>query len=232
MNTAPGGIGGGPGDPLRELVVVRHGESEGNARGLAQGRLPFPLTERGRAQAAQVAAMLRALGWRPDTVVTSPLPRCVETAEITARAAGFPEPLPDDAFTEIDCGAATGRAFRDLEREHPAFFERPPSRWLGFKEFGGESDEEVTARVGAGLDRLPRDASVLLVTHGAVFKGVLAHLVGLRSQFFLELRNTTCMRLERRRVGTGDVVAWTHLVHAEEWGARGRSEGETEGRGR
>jgi broad specificity phosphatase PhoE len=207
---------------LRELLVVRHGESEGNAKGLAQGRLPFPLTARGRAQARQVALVMRALGWRPDRVVTSPLARCVETAGIVAGELGFPEPLPDDAFTEIDCGEATGRAFKDLEREHPAFFRRPASEWLGFKELGGESDDQVIARVGRGLDRLPAGASVLLVTHGAVFKGVLAHLVGLRSQFFLELRNTTLMRLERRRIGTSEVVAWTHLLHAEEWGALGR----------
>ncbi len=212
---------GGPGDPLRELFVVRHGEAEGNAKGLAQGRLPFPLTARGRAQAGQIAGMMRALGWRPDLVVTSPLRRAFETAEIVAASAGFPAPLPDDAFTEIDCGEATGRAFRDLEREHPDFFLRPASQWLGFAEFKGESDDDVIARVGRGIDRLPAGASVLLVTHGAVFKGVLAHLMGLRTQFFLDLRNTTCMRLERRRVGTSEVVAWTHLLHAEEWGAGG-----------
>jgi broad specificity phosphatase PhoE len=204
---------------MRELIVVRHGESEGNARGLAQGRLPFPLTDRGRAQARQVAQVMRALGWRPDRVVTSPLARCVETAEILAGALGFPPPLPNDAFTEIDCGRATGRPFAELMREHPAFFRRPASQWLGFSEMGGESDDDVVARVGKGLDAL--SGSVLLVTHGAVFKGVLAHLVGLRTQFFLDLRHTTCMRLERRRIGTSDVVAWTHFLHAEEWGAGG-----------
>jgi broad specificity phosphatase PhoE len=200
---------------VRELIVVRHGESEGNARGLAQGRLPFPLTERGRGQARQVALMVRALGWRPERVVTSPLPRAAETAAILAHALGFPPPLPIDAFSEIDCGTATGRPFEDLEREHPGFFRRPASQWLGFTEFGGESDDDVVARVGRGLDAL--EGSVLLVTHGAVFKAVLAHLVGLRTQFFLDLRHTTCMRLERRRIGTSDVVAWTHLLHADEW---------------
>lgn len=203
---------------MRELIVVRHGESEGNAKGLAQGRLPFPLTERGRAQAQRVAEVMRALGWRPAHLVTSPLARCVETAEILARSLGSPPPLHNEAFTEIDCGRATGRPFKDLEREHPDFFRRPASQWLGFSEMGGESDDDVIARVGKGLDALPKGASILLVTHGAVFKGVLAHLVGLRTQYFLDLRHTTCLRLERRRIGTSDVVAWTHFLHAEEWG--------------
>jgi broad specificity phosphatase PhoE len=205
---------------VRELFVVRHGESEGNARRVAQGRLPFPLTGRGRAQAQQVASLFRALGWQPRRVVTSPLARCAETAAILAEALGTPAPVPDDAFTEIDCGRATGRPFAELERDHPDFFRRPASQWLGFGELGGETDEALVARVGRGLDRLPGGESILLVTHGAVFKGVLAHLVGLRSQFFLELRNTTCLRLERRPVGSSEVVAWTHLLHAEEWPAR------------
>ena len=34
---------------------------------------------------------------------------------------------------------------------------------------------------------------------------------------FLELRNGTCMRLDRRRIGTSEVVALTHFLHAEEW---------------
>lgn len=207
---------------MRELFVVRHGESEGNAKGLAQGRLPFPLTERGRAQARRVAEMMGTLGWRPGHVVSSPLARCVETAEILAGRLGAPAPVLDEAFTEIDCGRATGRPFADLEQESPGFFRRPASQWLGFSELGGESDDEVVARVGSGLDLLPTGASVLLVTHGAVFKGVLAHLVGLRTQFFLDLRHTTCLRLERRRIGTSDIVAWTHFLHAEEWpGAEG-----------
>jgi broad specificity phosphatase PhoE len=210
-------IRGGRGGRVRELIVVRHGESEGNARGLAQGRLPFPLTERGRAQARQVAEVMRQLGWRPEEVVTSPLVRCVETAGILAETLGFPPPLPIDAFTEIDCGTATGRPYAELERDHPGFLRRPASQWLGFHELGGESDDDVFTRVAKGLDAL--SGSVLLVTHGAVFKAVLAHLMGLKSQFFLDLRHTTCLRLERRRIGTSDVVAWTHFLHAEEWGA-------------
>jgi len=204
---------------VREIVVVRHGESEGNARGLAQGRLPYPLTDRGRGHARRVAEVLRALGWRPAHVRSSPLPRCVETAEIIAAELRLPPPVPDQAFTEIDCGRATGRAYSELEREHPQFFHRPASEWLGFRELGGESDDDLLRRVAAGLDRLPAEASVLLVTHGAVFKGVLAHLVGLHTQFFLDLRHTTCLRLERRLIGTSEVMAWTHFFHAEEWSA-------------
>lgn len=201
---------------VRELVVVRHGESEGNARGLAQGRRPYPLTERGRRQAGLVGDLLARMDWVPDLVVSSPVLRCVETARLIAARLEAPAPVTDEAFTEIDCGRATGRAFVDLEREHPDFFARPASEWLGFHEMGGESDEQVVGRVGRGLDALPAGAGVLLVTHGAVFKGVLAHVLGLTTHFFLDLRHTTCLRLEARRVGTSSLHALTHLLHADE----------------
>lgn len=205
---------------MRELVVVRHGESEGNARGLAQGRVHFPLTPLGERQAAAVAELMRSLGWQPDLVVTSPLLRCVQTAEIVAERLGAPDPVADEAFTEIDCGTATGRPFAELAKEHKEFFDRPASQWLGFAELGGESDAELVERVARGLDALPEEGRVLLVTHGAVFKGVLAHLLGFDTQFFLDLRHGTCLRLERRRVGTSDVIALTHLIHAEDHAGR------------
>ena len=202
---------------MRELFLARHGESEGNAGGIVQGRGAYRLTEKGRADADAVGALMERLGWRPDRIVTSPLPRCAETAERIAPRLGMgTETETDDAFTEIDCGTAAGRRFSELEAEHPEFFLRPASEWCGFSEFGGESDDELIVRVGAGLDALPSDESILIVTHGAVFKGVLAHLLGLRTPYFLDLRNDTCMRLDRRRIGTTDVMALTHFLHATE----------------
>lgn len=201
---------------MRELFVVRHGEAEGNALGIAQGRLPYPLTERGREQAAHVAQLMTRLGWAPTCAVSSPLTRCVQTAEIVAERLGLGAPQTDEAFTEIDCGTATGQTFSSLRESYPGFFDRPASEWLGFKELGGESDDELIERVGAGLDALPRDERILLVTHGAVFKGILAHLLGFSTQFFLDLRCGTCLRLERRTIGASEVVALTHFLHPEE----------------
>ncbi len=197
---------------MLELIVVRHGESEGNVAGIASGRQPSPLTERGRDQARQVARVVRGAGWTPAEVVTSPIVRCVQTAQIVGDLLDLPAARPDEAFAEIEHGDAEGRRFSEITLDG-----HPPPRWEGFKPFGGESIEELAARVGQGLDALADDAHVLLVTHGAVFKIVLAHLLGLDSHFFLELRNGTCMRLSTRETGNGLVWAWTHHLHAEEW---------------
>ena len=206
---------------MRELIVVRHGESEGNVRGIAQGELPFPLTDRGRGQARLAARLMHRLAWGPDRVVSSPTVRCRETAGLIAAELALPEPSVDPAFTEIDCGNGTGLTFEELRLRHPDFFDLPPSEWRGFQQIGGESDDALVVRVGEGLDRIDRldpEARVVLVTHGAVFRGVLAHLLGFTSQYFLELRNGTCLRLARTRVGAHETLSLTHLVHAGECG--------------
>lgn len=198
---------------VRELIVVRHGESEGNVEGIASGRQPSPLTERGQEQARRVARVVQGTGWTPAEIVTSPIVRCVQTARIVSDLLELPEARQENAFREIDHGEAEGRRFSEITLDGG----RPPPRWEGFKPFGGESVEELTVRVGQGLDALPDDAHILLVTHGAVFKSVLAHLLGLDARFFLELRNGTCMRLSTRETSNGPVWAWTHHLHAEEW---------------
>ncbi len=63
------------------LLLVRHGQSEGNARGVIQGQLDMPLTDRGREQARSVAERLRREGG-VERLVASPLARAFETAEV------------------------------------------------------------------------------------------------------------------------------------------------------
>ena len=181
---------------MRELIVVRHGETEGNRAGIAQGRRPYPLTERGEAQARAVARFLKTVAWQPNRWITSPVLRCVETAAIVTDRLGVEAAQPVEAFTEIDCGEAEGKPFS--------------ASATGFEAFGGESDQALFARVGAGLDALPRDESVLVFTHGGVFKAILHHLLEFRG--WLGLRCGTCMRLERR----GERIAFTHFLHPEE----------------
>jgi 2,3-bisphosphoglycerate-dependent phosphoglycerate mutase len=70
------------------LILIRHGESEWNAKGLFTGWVDVPLSERGRAEAAQGGRQLAQAGLRPDLVHTSLLGRAIETANIALDVAG------------------------------------------------------------------------------------------------------------------------------------------------
>jgi 2,3-bisphosphoglycerate-dependent phosphoglycerate mutase len=64
------------------LILIRHGESEWNAKGLFTGWVDVELSERGRAEAASGGRQLGDAGLRPDVVHTSLLSRAIETANI------------------------------------------------------------------------------------------------------------------------------------------------------
>src|SRR6185369_16506319 len=76
-------------EPL-EILLVRHGESEGNAQERMQGSSDFPLTERGRTQARALAAWLGSQGLGLQATYASPLRRAWETAEILSANGAAP----------------------------------------------------------------------------------------------------------------------------------------------
>jgi 2,3-bisphosphoglycerate-dependent phosphoglycerate mutase len=69
------------------LVLLRHGESEWNAKNLFTGWVDVGLTEKGKAEAARAGELLRDAGLRPDVVHTSLLRRAIRTAELALDAA-------------------------------------------------------------------------------------------------------------------------------------------------
>jgi 2,3-bisphosphoglycerate-dependent phosphoglycerate mutase len=71
------------------LIIIRHGESEWNEKGLFTGWVDVPLSERGEAEAARAGAQLTDAGLRPAVVHTSVLNRAIETANIALDVAGL-----------------------------------------------------------------------------------------------------------------------------------------------
>jgi 2,3-bisphosphoglycerate-dependent phosphoglycerate mutase len=71
------------------LVLLRHGESEWNSKGLFTGWVDVGLAEKGRQEAAAAGRMLVDAGLRPDAVHTSVLTRAISTADVALEAAGL-----------------------------------------------------------------------------------------------------------------------------------------------
>ncbi len=166
--------------PPTTLHLLRHGETAHSVakRFSGTGGDDLPLTERGRVQAERAATALARRG-DVTAVVTSPLRRTRETADIVAKALDLPvrvEPrLRETAFGEWD-----GHTFAEVRRRWPDALER----WLGSTSEappGGESFDEVDARVRAALDGLlTSDAgrSVVLVTHVTPIKLLVCRALG------------------------------------------------------
>ncbi len=164
-------------DP-RTLVLVRHGETDWNAQGRAQGHADVPLNAVGRAQAETVAPVLAA--FEPVRLWSSDLARALQTAEYVAAATGLPVE-PDRRLREYDVGKRSGLTLEEFAvtypEEYAAWVAHDPSRRVA----GEESTEEVRDRIlPALLDCLatlePGETGIV-VLHGACLKvGVMALL--------------------------------------------------------
>ncbi len=151
------------------LIVVRHGRTEANARGLLLGsRLDPALDDLGRRQAGALAAALPDV----DRVISSPLLRTRQTAE----ALGVPVEV-DERWAEVDYGELDGTALADVPADLWA-------RWrsdVGFAPPGGESLAALGTRVRAAAADLMAEAAerdVVVVTHVSPLKATLAWALG------------------------------------------------------
>ncbi|MFE5491095.1 bifunctional RNase H/acid phosphatase [Streptomyces virginiae] len=170
--TAPapaGGQGWAPdmGAPAT-FVLLRHGETAltPQKRFSGSGGSDPELSPAGRRQAAAVAEALAARG-TVQTVISSPLLRCRETAQAVADRLGL-DVTVEQGLREVDFGAWEGLTFAEVRERFPddlqAWLDSPKAAPTG----GGESFAAATRRISATRDRLLAEhagRTVLLVTH-------------------------------------------------------------------
>ena len=158
---------------MGRLILVRHGESEGNRDRRFTSHPHVPLTALGRTQAKRVAEWIGAAA-RPREVVSSPFRRAEETAEIIAVHLGLSLSLDDD-LRERSFGALAGEPYDAVPRD------LDPETYWRWAPPGGESLVEVAARAGRTLDRLARGApeeELVVVSHGGVMQALWFHVTG------------------------------------------------------
>ena len=158
------------------LILVRHGESLGNAAGVLQGRLDYGLSELGVRQAELTAARLAAGG--ADRVLSSPLLRAASTAECIAVSLGIHAEF-EAALAEYDIGEGAGLTPVELREKFPEMLTARQSgrRFL----FPGEEGRDVFhRRLSGALERLRAlEGTTIAVAHGGVISAMCHMVVGL-----------------------------------------------------
>src|SRR5918996_6025909 len=168
---------------LQEMLLVRHGESTANAKGIWQGQMEFPLSERGRAQASLAG---HGLSRQPfEGLYSSPLSRAFETAEIIRDRTGFAgEVVPLGGLSERHGGILEGHTWAEQEQRNPELAKKflaipEEERWVLV---GAETDEEVISRFDEALSSIralhPRGSRIVVVSHGGVMRAFLRELFG------------------------------------------------------
>lgn len=200
------------------VILVRHGQSIYNEKGLYQGCCDDSyLTEKGRLTAYQTGICLSSIPL--DVVYSSPLQRARETAsEVLSAIATIADTRPelhiDQNLKEIDLPAWNGLSFKyvreELAEDYRCWRERP-------HEFQMATEVEDNLPVGNSIvalvkprnfpvqnlyqqaqkfwdDILPKYAgkTILVITHGGTIKALISTAIGMKCQDFHTLQQSNC----------------------------------------
>jgi broad specificity phosphatase PhoE len=165
-----------PDKPIYQFVLLRHGESIGNAQSRWQGQSDYPLTEKGRAQASALAERWKSEGVSFDLAITSTLMRARETAEIVTSALNV-KMETDDIWLERAIGEMEGLTAEEVRKKPKPPYVTPYDPVGG----DGEGDWALYLRAGQALHGLLRrpPGSYLIVSHGGLLNQLMNAIVGI-----------------------------------------------------
>jgi len=158
-----------------QVIIVRHGETLWNIKGIRQGHLDSPLTESGIAQASALGERLKRE--RFSALYSSDLGRAVQTARMIAESTGH-EIVTDARLRERHLGIFQGLSADEMKQKHPEEYRLNRSLSPDYVISGGESIMQQVARNIACLNEVAEKhpgETIVLVTHGGVLSGLFRH---------------------------------------------------------
>jgi phosphoserine phosphatase len=178
---------------MTEILLTRHGHVPWLEPKRFRGRAELKLTDTGIAQ-AEAAARRIAASWQPQAIYASPLGRTLRTARIIAEPLHLPvQPL--DALIDIDYGEWQGLTADEARERWPAEGELWHRRPDLVQIPGGETLQEVLARVAKALRTIVRrhpQETVVLVGHDSVNRVILLHALEMPLARYWQLGQDPC----------------------------------------
>jgi probable phosphoglycerate mutase len=191
-DVAPAPSSWAPPDSLENatrIILVRHGETALTKQGRYSGRGDVPLSDEGQAQAMAAGGRVAGISRDVTAVLSSPLSRCVRTAElVAAEVGGVPVTVVDD-LVECDFGEWEGLTFAEVQARWPAEM----AAWLGSTSVappGGESFEAVATRTRSALATALKSYAggvIVIVSHVSPIKLILRDALAASDSFLHRL---------------------------------------------
>ena len=160
------------------LIIIRHGETEYNVKGLFQGQLDAELTEKGKKQAACAAERLKDTTF--DVLYASPLKRTLDTAQIVKGNREL-EINIENSIMEIKCGHWEGMKITDIQANDLEAFLKWENEPHLLDLPGGETFTQVYDRVSQFLAQIigrHQGETVVIVSHMVAILLMLVYLSG------------------------------------------------------
>jgi phosphoserine phosphatase len=204
---------------MMKIILTRHGHVEGINPERFRGRTDLSLTELGEAQARAVAARV-ASTWAPSVVYTSPMRRCLATAEAIAAMCRVSAEILED-LNDLDYGEWQWRSFAEVRAASPQLF----STWFATPHLirfpGGESLQDLVARTADALRLViarhgQATDTVVLVGHDNVNRALLLQLLDQPLSAFWLIQQHPCaineIEINDGRVRVLRVNETAHLI--------------------
>jgi len=192
-----------------EMLLIRHAEAQPLPENetFDPKHVDMPLSERGRGQAAALAARLAHRGLA--AIYSSPLRRTRETADALASTTGLPV-AEDQRLREVEIAGVGPVGMHDLAEiaiAHGGWSHLP----------GTESSEEIRGRMRAAINDVITaypSARVAVISHAGAINAYVAALLGLKSDFFFPTGNTS-ISIVRARDERRLLVSLNDIAHLE-----------------
>jgi 2,3-bisphosphoglycerate-dependent phosphoglycerate mutase len=162
------------------ITLLRHGESEGNSSSVLQGQSDYPLTGAGVEQAKRLASYWKSNATKFDLIVSSPLLRASQTAEIIADCLKAPVEY-DSSWKERNFGNLQGADLQEIDHRIPPVDFFHPYEPIGGN---GESQLDLYTRASMALQKIIRQpaGTYLVVSHGGILNKALYVIMGITPQ--------------------------------------------------
>lgn len=154
------------------LLLIRHGQTDYNVKKIPQGQeIDAPLNDEG---IRQVEAAIPLVPSNIDFIISSPLKRASQTADILNKALGK-EILYEDRIKELSYGSLAGKTWQEIEAEtgDPNVKEKDSNMNFNYCLYGGEAVIDVQNRVAQFVEdakvKYP-GKTILVTTHSGVMK--------------------------------------------------------------
>jgi broad specificity phosphatase PhoE len=161
-----------------QVLLIRHGQSEGNAAGRFGGHTATPLSARGLKQAEATAKTLSSES--VTAIYSSDLPRAIETANPLSILTGLPIQT-SEAFRERSVGVMEGLAFEEAADQHPEQYAALLRRDFDHVLVGGESYRQLLDRAWGKLDEVisqNQNGRIAVYSHTGTICILALHLMG------------------------------------------------------
>lgn len=195
------------------LILVRHGQSEGNARGVITGSLDLDLTDHGREQARLVGARLAS---EPLVAVYA---STLQRASNTGAAVAQHHDLAVDELSDLDeyrYGEAEGLSWPEMVDR----WDLSPDDWGRGVVPGEEGHPVFRERIGSAIDTLlarHREDVAVVACHGGTIIQTLGHLLDLPPHASPRTRIANCsLTVVEHRGGRHEIAVVNDVCHLEE----------------